>query len=469
MALPTLTATIDGASVTASLQSASWGLGPADFLADLSPSTASLQFKGQITAALKDEVVISSDAGVQWTGYVDTITEMRDVAGDYWTTVGATDVVGMLGSASLEEASPSSGGTYQIAEALATAAGITLDGVDDSFDSIPLVSWGLTYSGTTFSGTVLEYINLAARSANEMAAMHPDGTLHFMARQRLPYIDNGTFDTNTTGWAATGAGASISRVTASPYAGAGNLRVVSGSSLFGGADCEVGPSPIIGRFVKGVTYRLSLYARTISGSPDALFGLGDLGAGDDGGSTKTLTGSWANYTADWTPTATRTAVSIFLRNNTAATNTFEVDSVTISIVPTTLPASESWTKQTSIDVDINKWALYGPSSGWAFFTADDAADIAAYGERSYLVNNSLTSDTAIFDDWTTHGGSQRPVLSSGQFVISDDSQTTLMTTKPFDWVTDGTDTWQVMSMQHSYTAGDVWRVTITGDNLLDLL
>lgn len=467
MALPTLTATIDGASVTSSMQSASWSLGPSDFLADLAPSTASLSFKGQVTAAVRDEVVISSDSGVQWTGYVDTITETRDVAGNYWTSIGATDVVGTLGSASLEEAAPASGGSHQIAETLATAAGITLDGVNDSFDSIALLSWGVSYAGTTFTGTVLEYINLAARSANEMAAMHPDGSLHFLSRTRLAYISNGTFDTNTTGWGATGTGASISRVTASPYAGAGNLRVVSGTDLFGGAYFNIGSAQY--RFVKGITYRLSLYARTISGSADVSFGLGDVGASDRYAPTQTITASWANYTVDWTPTATRTAVSIDLRNVAAASNTFEVDSVTISIVPITLPASESWTKQTSLDVDINKWALYGATSGWAEYTAEDAADIAAYGERSYLVNNSLTSDDAIFDDWTTYGGSQRPVLSSGQFVITDDSQTTLMDLRPFDWVTDGVDDWQVMSLQHSYTVGDAWRVTMTGDNLLALL
>jgi hypothetical protein len=60
-------------------------------------------------------------------------------------------------------------------------------------------------------------------------------------------------------------------------------------------------------------------------------------------------------------------------------------------------------------------------------------------------------------------------VTAGEFVISDDGQEDLMLLSPFQWLTfDGTD-WQVMSVRHDFTWGDVWRVTITADDLLALL
>lgn len=137
-------------------------------------------------------------------------------------------------------------------------------------------------------------------------------------------VENGTFDTDTTGWSAVNGGA-ISQLTSSPFAGSGYARIVSSSTIYSGADYSFGTRS----FVSGRTYRLQLAARTISGSAVVNLGLGDVGAGDRSTSTPTLASSWALYTLDWTASADRTAVSVTLRNNAAASNTFEVDEVEV--------------------------------------------------------------------------------------------------------------------------------------------
>ena len=137
-------------------------------------------------------------------------------------------------------------------------------------------------------------------------------------------VENGTFEVDTTGWSAVNGGA-ISRQTSTPFGGSGYARIVSSSTIFSGADYSLGTR----RFVSGRTYRVQLAARTISGSAVVNLGLGDVGASDRSTSTPTLTSSWALYTVDWTAGGDRTAVSVTVRNNAAATNTFEVDEVEV--------------------------------------------------------------------------------------------------------------------------------------------
>jgi hypothetical protein len=137
-------------------------------------------------------------------------------------------------------------------------------------------------------------------------------------------IENGTFDVDTSGWSPNG-GATLTRVTSLPPQGSGNLRIATTTTIFSGADYDLG-----GRtFLSGRTYRLRFCARTISGSPDMIPGLGDVGASDRVAPTTTLTADWEVYTLDWTPSADRTGVSVIMRNAAAAANTFEIDAVEV--------------------------------------------------------------------------------------------------------------------------------------------
>lgn len=149
------------------------------------------------------------------------------------------------------------------------------------------------------------------------------------------------------------------------------------------------------------------------------------------------------------------------------------ESVTPSSVATLSgdDAPASWTAETSIDVDINRWyAVNTGGGGYTIYTlGEDLADVLIYGERAFDATDIQMNSLAQFDDWIAYGGSQRPVVT-GEFVVKDFSQDELLLLDPFDWVTySGTD-WQIMSL--SWTAGapgEPLRVTITADNLLDLI
>lgn len=187
---------IGGTLVTTSLQSASWSLGISDFLADLSPNTASLSFVGQVSGVPGDDVVISTGLGVAWSGRLDTVTQTRDAAGDWWTTITATDRMGALGAATLNAYAidsylnlPSPTKTVEdLAETLAIAAGITLDVVDDSGGALSAVEWvgdPSTFSGDTYTGNLLPVVNQAAIATNTMLALTRDGRISAVVRQSV--------------------------------------------------------------------------------------------------------------------------------------------------------------------------------------------------------------------------------------------------------------------------------------------
>ncbi len=327
---------IGGTLVTDSVMSASWNLGPSDITADLAPATATLTLKGQVSASIGDDVVISSALSGLWSGRVDTISDTLDAAGDHWTTVTATDKVGALGAAQLQKSAGVRGTVEAIAESLAADAGVALDVVNVSSGTYGLATlrkmtdFGASY---TFDGSVLEYINLAARSSNALVASQPNGSLAVTTREAL------------------------------------------------------GSAP----------------------SPTA------------------LTGS---------------------------------------------NAPREWTKMTSADVDINRWVLTQPD-GTIVASEDDRADVNTYGERAFRVDNFLDQDTGsgvalAFLDWWAFGGSQRPV-AAGVFAVADYAQDELLMLAPLDWVTVNGEDWQVLSMSWSATPGQPWTLTITADNLLDLL
>lgn len=471
MALPTIGVTIDGGTVTSQLMSASWNLGISDFLSDLAPNTASLSFKGQLSVSPADAVVITAGGTAMWTGRLDTYVETRDVNGDYWSSVTATDAIGALGAAELDGYTMTAGSMETIGEDAASDAGVTLDILDTcSRGLVEIQNGDLEFN--TYSGQLLPYLNELAKSSNAMLALQRDGTVAAWSRQSLysPDVSNGTFDVNTTGWSSLNSG-TISRVTASPHTGAGNLRIVTGTNAYGG-----GSSTITGTFRKGHTYHLALWARTISGSASVQLGLGMTGGVDESTSTPTLTGSWAEYTIDWTPTADRTNPLVYGSNpNSTSTRTFELDDVAVTEIVNATDISASivtWEKTTSIDSNINVWTRYDPAPLWF----EHATDPATYGRRTFNADH-FTADNDLggvdgvlypFYTWASATGGVRPVVTNGELVVTS-STSPLLALDPLDWVNDGTDDWQIMSMSWSVVPGEPWRLTITADNLIALL
>lgn len=466
---------IDGTPV-GTVQRASWALGPARITDELTPGTISVEVAGEVAGDPGDTIVLSCGSTILFTGLLDSIRDRRDVAGRHWSSITGTDVIGTLGAAELDDFTTAGTTANSIgADASNTATGVSITFYDRT--SRGLVPCGTVGDFDPFTGSLLDYMNAIARASNAIMTSMPNGQIHTHSRQSFyaPTVSNGSFDTNTSGWAGVNGGA-ISRVTASPYAGAGNARIVSSSTAYSGARAA-----ITGKFRPYHTYRLTLQARTISGSADALFILGETGT-DDQGAVKTLTASWAPYTVDWTPSDLRTAVYVDARNNAAASNTFEIDSVTITEVVDPLDITGGigeWTRELSVDSVVNAWRIQ-PGGGGRSAWNTIPASVAAYGQRVFEADAaSVTTggegddgdDTLVpFASWASYADAAAPrwIVTAGTVIVTDDADPALALA-PFDWIDDGEQAWMVLSTSWTMEPGGALVCTVTADDLLALL
>jgi hypothetical protein len=138
-------------------------------------------------------------------------------------------------------------------------------------------------------------------------------------------IANDGFEVDTTGWSVgagiNAAGSSITR-TAGGYAGGYCGRLVTSATSGSGCNYDFGGTT----FTVGRTYRFRVYIKSVSGTTSARILIGSLGTvGDRASWTGTITGSWAAYTVDWTPSGTRTDVEVVVSNNTTLAMTADLD------------------------------------------------------------------------------------------------------------------------------------------------
>lgn len=181
---PELCVAIAGRLVLEQLQSASWSLGRSDWMSVLSPTSATFTFAGEPAASPNDDIVASlmSDltayhSGALWVGRVDGLRTRRDIDGQTYTTVSATDVIGVLGKAK-GPASIAAGHTLaSLVEMLAASAGVALQ-----VDVDPLVTLPTLTAATDLSGSVLDLVNRAERSSNALLFLRGDGRLHAAMR-----------------------------------------------------------------------------------------------------------------------------------------------------------------------------------------------------------------------------------------------------------------------------------------------
>jgi hypothetical protein len=112
-----------------------------------------------------------------WVGRVTNISTDEDITGLVFSTISATDVVGILGQAD-SPASIVSGHTLQtLAEELAENAGIGLEVDTDALVTLPTLT-----AASDLSGKVLDLINRAERSSNALLFLKGNGRLHAAMR-----------------------------------------------------------------------------------------------------------------------------------------------------------------------------------------------------------------------------------------------------------------------------------------------
>lgn len=142
---------------------------------------------------------------------------------------------------------------------------------------------------------------------------------------RLSKLDNDGFETNTTGWSVAAgiqsAATSITRTTGDHYMGAACGQLVTTATSGSGVK-----NVLSFTFTQGLPYRFRVWLKSVSGTTSAKILIGSLGTpADRASSSITLTGSWAAYSVDWTPTGNRSDVQINITNNAAAIMTANID------------------------------------------------------------------------------------------------------------------------------------------------
>lgn len=187
---PTLSIAIGGRRIVEQLNSAQWTLGQADWMATLSPSTASFTFVGAVDASLNGDIVVGVMSSVTdqhsdalWVGRVDSLTTMQDVAGNYWSTIQASDVIGVLGEARAP-ADQGTGvlGTLQtLTKSLAADAGINV--VVETSDTLSDIYGDVEWATTPYDASLLEFINRMARTSNAILVLQGNGHLRAAVRQ----------------------------------------------------------------------------------------------------------------------------------------------------------------------------------------------------------------------------------------------------------------------------------------------
>jgi hypothetical protein len=134
-------------------------------------------------------------------------------------------------------------------------------------------------------------------------------------------VTNGSFETNTTGWAAKGSGGSISQITSQHYIGSGAMQVVTGVSANAGASFNVSLSA-------GSFYTITFMVKSSSGTISTL-NVGRVNSGSDTDCTtaqSALAGGWTQISCSFTSSAGDTSIYI---KDTSTSHTLYVDAVTL--------------------------------------------------------------------------------------------------------------------------------------------
>lgn len=189
-AWPQLAVAVNGYLVLEQLQEASWDNGVDSWFGQLQPSSASMSFLGLVQGMPGDIIVASSGLDCHWVGLADEVTADELVDGSLVSVVNGTDLVGMLGGAKLNAASIPSGTLEYLAVYLAELAGVAV-----RVQLAPSVGVLPTLDATaSYTGSVLDYLVLAANSSNALLLLQPDGTFSILVRDALPTTDPVVYD-----------------------------------------------------------------------------------------------------------------------------------------------------------------------------------------------------------------------------------------------------------------------------------
>lgn len=211
-------------------------------------------------------------------------------------------------------------------------------------------------------------------------------------------VPNPSFETNTTGWAASGANASIARITTDFSVGAACLQVTVNPAANGQG---VASSAIA--CLPSSRYILSLWIKAVSGASGAILSL----TGDNSGATTTTVNfitSWQRFDCIKTTNASDTTLTIKLLTASSATMVVNIDGVQLEQTSETYPSAYTDTSRasgmfniepfnaanTAFPFQIDKNGYVGAIS----FLSDNASSVAPFPwsySASLITANHLAS------------------------------------------------------------------------------
>lgn len=177
--------------------------------------------------------------------------------------------------------------------------------------------------------------------------------------EQFSFVTNGTFETNTTGWATTAginaAGTSITRVTTDFHSGTASASVVCTSTDTSGVNFDMGSTRFYAESTYGSMYAAVVWLKRVSGSRRARITLGSEGTSSDRATLTItdLTDQWQPYVIRWLPTGTRTDVQLAVTNGSAEALTFLLDDVAVYLVD-----AFSQVENGTFETDTAGWSAY---------------------------------------------------------------------------------------------------------------
>lgn len=278
--------------------------------------------------------------------------------------------------------------------------------------------------------------------------------------EQFNFVTNGTFETNTSGWATTAginaAGTSITRVTTDFHSGTASASVVCTSTDTSGVNFDMGTTRFYSEASYGSMYAAVVWLKRVSGSRRARITLGSLGTTADR-ATLTITDlsdAWQPYVVRWLPTGTRTDVELAVTNGSAEALTFRVDDVAVYLVD-----AFSQVENGTFEVDTTGWSAY-LSGSIARSTAESFGGSAcaritsgatAFGGATY----TLSGRSFVSGRTYRVRVAVKTISGSGQWYLELSDGTT--TTDTF-FTPDSTFTWQTadVTCAANRTTMDVW-------------
>jgi hypothetical protein len=210
---------------------------------------------------------------------------------------------------------------------------------------------------------------------------------------------NGTFETNTTGWATTAginaAATSITRITSDAHSGSACASVVTTATDTSGVNFDLGADPYYEEDRYGTTYAAVVWLKRVSGSGQVRLTLGSLGTSTDRRTVliNELPFIWTPYKVVWMPSGTRTDVELAITNGSAAVVTLLVDDVSIYQLD-----AFNQVEDANFLYDTSGWSVgAGINAAGTSITRTASAGFALGGYYATLVTTSTSGSGADYD------------------------------------------------------------------------